>query len=61
MNDYPDGPSLSERSGYAQLGTAFGGDAAAARPRNTNPDCNRELRENSIFRGSDRRTNTTDL
>lgn len=44
MNDYPDGPSLSERSGYAQLGTAFGGDAAAARPRNTNPDCNRELR-----------------
>ena len=61
MNDYPDGPSLSERSGYAQLGTTFGGDADAVRPRNMNPDCNRELRENSIVGGSDRRTNTTDL
>jgi hypothetical protein len=61
MSDYPDGPSLAERSGYAQLGTTFSGDPYAPRPKNTNPDCNRELRENSIVRQGDRRTQDINL
>ena len=48
--DYPEGPSLAERSGYCQLGTTFGGDPDAVREPNRNPNVNRELIENSIVR-----------
>ena len=48
--DYPEGPSLAERSGCAWPGTKFGGDPDAAREPNRNPNVNRELIENSIVR-----------
>lgn len=45
-----EGPTLAERSGYAQLGSTFGGDPDAVRPRNANALVNAELRANSIAR-----------
>ena len=48
--DYPEGPSLAERSGCAWPGTKFGGDPYAAREKNRNPNVTRELIENSIVR-----------